>query len=194
MNGKRNRRENSLTTYFASDLHFGHENIRTWESENRGRYDSVEEMDADMINQWNEMISEDDTVYYLGDFAFKSKKQEIIGYLEKLNFNKLICVYGNHDNKSFRDAIKQFNNIEGKWADRLKVDGKILYLSHFPMVIGERKDIYSLHGHLHSTESPNINYMLNVGFDYEGKIALSLDETLEKLKMKELFKRGMYHL
>src|SRR5699024_12595413 len=82
-------------------------------------------MDADMINQWNEIISEEDTVYYLGDFAFKSKKQDIIGYLEKLNFKKLICVYGNHDNKSFRDAIKQFKNIEGKWADRLKVDGKI---------------------------------------------------------------------
>lgn len=183
-----------MTIYFASDLHFSHDNIRTWESENRGHYNSVEEMDADMIKRWNEMISEEDTIYYLGDFAFKSKKQEIIGYLEKLNFKEMVCVFGNHDNKSFRDAIKQFSNIEGKWADRLKVDGKLLYLSHFPMVIGERKGLYSLHGHLHSTESPNPNYQINVGFDYTEQIAMSIDEVLEKLKEKESLKRGLYHL
>lgn len=183
-----------MTIYFASDLHFGHDNIRTWESENRGHYNSVEEMDADMINQWNEMISEEDTVYYLGDFAFKFKKQEIIGYLEKLNFKKLICVYGNHDNKSFRDAIKHFKNIEGKWADRLKADGKILYLSHFPMAIGERKGLWSLHGHLHSTESPNPNYQINVGFDFTGQIAMSMEEVLRATEYLEDTKRGMRYL
>lgn len=180
--------------YFASDLHFGHDNIRTWESENRGHYNSVEEMDADMVNQWNNMISNDDIVYYLGDFAFKSKKQDIIGYLEKLNFKKLICVYGNHDNKSFRDAIKQFKNIEGKWADRLKVDGKILYLSHFPMTIGERQGLWSLHGHLHSTESPNPNYQINVGYDYTEQIAMSMEEVLRATEYLEDTKRGMRYL
>lgn len=180
--------------YFASDLHFGHDNIRIWESENRGHYNSVEEMDADMIRQWNAMISEEDTVYYLGDFAFKSKKQEIIGYLERLNFKEMICIYGNHDNKSFRDAIKQFSNIEGKWADRLKVEGKLLYLSHFPMIIGERKGIYSLHGHLHSTGSPNPNYQINVGYDYTKQIAMSMEEVLRETEYLEDIKRGMRYL
>lgn len=55
--------------WFTSDLHFGHKNIirfcdRPW--------NSVEEMDEALINNWNSVVGDDDIVFDLGDFAFAS--------------------------------------------------------------------------------------------------------------------------
>ena len=58
--------------WFTSDLHFGHQNIikfcnRPWET--------VEEMDKALIENWNSVVGENDIVFDLGDFAFATNRR-----------------------------------------------------------------------------------------------------------------------
>ena len=50
---------------FVGDLHFGHSNIRDFESETRGQWKSTDEMNEGLIELWNKNISNDDIVYNL---------------------------------------------------------------------------------------------------------------------------------
>ncbi|HAR41171.1 MAG TPA: hypothetical protein DCS07_00820 [Bdellovibrionales bacterium] len=52
--------------YFTADHHFSHKNIIKY----CGRpFQSAEEMNAVMIQRWNETVQPGDTVFYLGDFS-----------------------------------------------------------------------------------------------------------------------------
>lgn len=57
--------------YFIADLHFGHANII--EYCNRP-FQSVEEMNEFMIQQWNKKVKKDDKVFVLGDFGLGSRE------------------------------------------------------------------------------------------------------------------------
>ena len=57
--------------FFTSDLHLGHKNIIRL----CGRpFESVEEMDEILIDNWNKKIHRCDTVYILGDILFRNEK------------------------------------------------------------------------------------------------------------------------
>ena len=62
--------------FYTSDLHFGHENILV----SCGRlYETLDEMDADLIKRWNAKVGDNDDVYICGDLSYRSAKH--IGYL-----------------------------------------------------------------------------------------------------------------
>ena len=52
--------------FFIADTHFGGENIRRYENR---PFETAEEMDEKLIENWNRVVSEEDTVYVLGDFS-----------------------------------------------------------------------------------------------------------------------------
>src|SRR3990167_6423707 len=52
--------------WFTADQHFGHYNIRGYTNR---PYDSILEMDEDLIRRWNGVVDQYDTVYHLGDFT-----------------------------------------------------------------------------------------------------------------------------
>ena len=81
-----------MTTWFTSDLHFGHEKIAQY----TGRpYDSVPEMNDDIVVRWNSHTKPEDTVYVLGDVCM-GKLDESLLYISQLNGRKIL-VPGNHD-------------------------------------------------------------------------------------------------
>lgn len=87
-------------TFFIADTHFGEDNIRRYENR---PFESVDEMDASLIKNWNSAVSSDDEVYVLGDFGADKKEADI---LSKLNGIKYL-VKGNHDiysNEYYRNA------------------------------------------------------------------------------------------
>ena len=83
-------------TYFTSDTHFGHRNILEYEKEARP-FETVEEMNEQLIANWNDTVRPKDIVFHLGDFAFGAINVPIA---DRLNGYKRL-VMGNHDCHSF---------------------------------------------------------------------------------------------
>lgn len=85
--------------WFVGDLHFGHHNVINYCNR---PYKDVFEMNESITKIWNETVSENDTVYVLGDFSLNAKYVEM--YLPRLNGKKILIV-GNHD-KPFKEWEK----------------------------------------------------------------------------------------
>lgn len=81
--------------YFVSDTHFFHDNILKF---CRHNYKDTSHMNEDMIRIWNETVSPDDTVWHLGDYAFKTglMKEKVKEITTRLN-GDIIIMLGNHD-------------------------------------------------------------------------------------------------
>ena len=66
--------------FYISDCHFGHNNVIQYD----GRpFSSVDEMDEIMIENWKKRVKEEDEVYIIGDFCYRSEKNPI-WYLNQL--------------------------------------------------------------------------------------------------------------
>jgi calcineurin-like phosphoesterase family protein len=63
-------------TFFTADTHFGSERTLTL---SRRPFDNVEEMNRNLIEQYNKLVSDDDTVYHLGDFGDYSFAKQLSG-------------------------------------------------------------------------------------------------------------------
>ena len=89
--------------YTTSDTHFGHSNIIKYC--NRPFEDS-EKMNKEMIRRWNERVHTEDTVFFLGDFIYKSGErcEKADHWIKQLNGN-IIFVRGNHDNNNSLKTI-----------------------------------------------------------------------------------------
>ncbi len=84
--------------YFTSDTHFGHNKIIEY---CKRPFKDSEEMNETIIKNWNEIVKLEDTVFHLGDFAYKGKVKE---FKERLN-GHIIHIKGNHDQSSKQYSI-----------------------------------------------------------------------------------------
>jgi calcineurin-like phosphoesterase family protein len=81
-----------MTTYYTSDPHFGHLNIIRFCDR---PFPGVSAMNARLVELWNEMVTDDDTVWVLGDIALGAL-DESLAYIGRLAGHKIL-VPGNHD-------------------------------------------------------------------------------------------------
>ena len=173
--------------YFISDTHFYHNNIIKYCNR---PFKDTDEMNNYIINKWNEIVTDNDIVYHLGDvtFADKEKSKNVIS---KLNGRKYL-IRGNHDKHSvsfYKDCgfIDVYNF--------LILDGYLLV--HYPLktdsymkedlknFIYELKTLpfnYVIHGHIHNTESGLENHF-NVSVENIDYKPISFEE----IKGKTLF-------
>jgi len=85
----------SMSTFFTADLHFGHGNI----IKHCARpFKDAEEMDRELIKNWNSVVGAEDHVFILGDFSVKWKmtKERCEYLLHELRGLKHL-ILGNHD-------------------------------------------------------------------------------------------------
>ena len=130
--------------YFISDTHFNHKNIIKYCNRH---FDNVEQMNETLIKNWNEVISNTDTIYHLGDFAL-GNKDEILNIFSKLNGNKYL-IRGNHDKWS-ANTYENFGFNVLKNAP-IRLDEYKLLLSHIPVPdIQIPKGFINIHGHIHN--------------------------------------------
>ena len=130
--------------YFISDTHFNHINVI--EYCNRP-FKDIHEMNNAIIDNWNEIVKDDDIVYHLGDFAL-GKKEYINDIVSKLK-GKIYLIRGNHDNWSASTYEKLGFNILRNPPIRL--DEYKLILSHTP--IPDKlipRGYINIHGHIHN--------------------------------------------
>ena len=134
--------------YYIADLHFGHKNIIKFD---KRPFFSVEEMNKTLIDNWNSVVTNNDTVVILGDFCW-GLEDDWIKILDQLNGDKRL-IRGNHDLKNMSQALKsRFKSI--KDYDEIKDDGKRVLVSHYPIPCyrGDyNHDIIHLFGHVHIT-------------------------------------------
>jgi len=158
---------NKNKTLYWSDIHFGHKNIL--EYCNRP-FNTIEDHDEYYINLWNNHISKNDIIFYVGDFLFGSK-QRCKEILDRLNGIKYL-IRGNHDRFTINKYIEYgFKNVFEYKINY--INGKNVLISHYPYIyIDKLKNIYdenncvlNIHGHIHGKNIDNTT-LINVSCDY----------------------------
>ena len=115
--------------YYISDTHFKDQKI--FDKCSRP-FDSLEEMEETIINNWNKKVSEDDTVYVLGDIG-KDDDPSTINIFKRLKGHKHLLV-GNHDHDMLED-ITESNVFESiKFIDLIMDNEYKVCLCHYPLM------------------------------------------------------------
>jgi calcineurin-like phosphoesterase family protein len=152
-----------MRQFVISDTHFGHKNIIKYE---RRPFSSVEDMDETIIQNWNEVVQEDDIVYHLGDFALTSKKATK-EYFRQLNGN-IRLIPGSHDSWVGRKGFLDIPNLEVMpLYVTVKVKRGAVVLCHYPMESWTASHYGTLHfhGHIHTKPFKEIPNRRNVSIE-----------------------------
>lgn len=156
-----------MTTWFTSDQHFGHANIIKFCNR---PYDSVEEMDEDLIARHNAVVKPSDTVWYLGDFSYH-KPAQYLQILRRLHGIKGY-IWGNHDSHSMRNNPEVLGQFALGCHDykEISVEGQHICMMHFPILEWNKghRGSWMLHGHSHGNATYGhlaSNKIYDVGVD-----------------------------
>jgi calcineurin-like phosphoesterase family protein len=141
--------------FFTSDFHLFHNNVLKFDNR---PFADVHEMHKVLEERWNETVSEDDIVIYLGDLSFarKQDKAYVDGMMWSLN-GTIHYVMGNHDD--YREIVKEkrYESVQDYLEVRIThmLDGKrvetLFCCMHYPIYEWNKKHRGSwlIHGHCH---------------------------------------------
>ena len=173
-------------------------------------FSTVEEMENVLISNWNSMVTNEDTVYILGDFCW-GKEPDWIRILDKIIGNKVL-IRGNHDLKNMPV------NLKNKFADikdyqEIDDNGRTVIMCHYPILAYKHSfdpNTFMLFGHVHNNTKESYlitqfikqirqNYIGN--FDNRGQLVnvgcmmpwmdytpRTLDYLIDKLDNGEIYK------
>ena len=172
--------------WFTSDTHFFHEQSFIYEP--RG-FTTAMEMNEAIVERWNEVVKEEDTVYHLGDVLMGHYDVNI---LKRLNGN-IFLISGNHDSlrkiSDIYETDKVTNTIHT--SELLKFGKLNFFCCHYPVLTANFDDrhfsqhVISLHGHTHQTsnwlftENP---FVYHVGLDSHNCYPVNLDEIITDIR------------
>lgn len=168
--------------WFTSDLHFWHKNICKYCNR---PFETMEEMNQALINNWNSVVKEDDTVFVLGDMGFCGY-DKLEPLMSQLNGKKYL-IQGNHDSDKIVFRLYEANIIEGYYKmHEVTIIGdeecpdQQLTLCHFPMIDWPNKErgAWMVHGHQHQLpETPSCSVMhWDVGVDKNNLKPVSFEQ------------------
>lgn len=168
--------------WFTSDLHFWHKNVCKYCNR---PYDNLEEMHESIIQNWNSVIKEDDTVFILGDLGFCGI-EKLRPLLTRLN-GMLYVIQGNHDSDKVLVTLyneKIINNFSRLIQITITGDEECpnqdLTLCHFPMIdwYNKERGAWMVHGHQHQApETPSCSIAhWDVGLDKNNMTPISFEQ------------------
>lgn len=186
--------------WFTSDTHYSHKNIvygvSEWKDLSGTRqFDTIEQMNNQIVSNINKFVGEDDIMFHIGDFAF-GNHLNIYEFRRRINCRNIHLILGNHDKHIRKNEIvwddngnrpplyanELFESIQDYLFLSVKFTDDISHrlflqpnrtqsfvLSHYPMLSWEDMENGSiqLHGHTHlSTESKwGTGRRLDIGVD-----------------------------
>jgi calcineurin-like phosphoesterase family protein len=169
--------------WFTSDQHFFHQNILKY---GRSKYfSSIEEMNDILIKNYNKVIKNNDTVFFLGDLSFGTiaQTEEILSKLK----GKKIWILGNHDRKNVYNNLqikKYFEDIKDYYE--LKYNKQEYILCHYPFETwkGAHKGTIHLYGHVHEKNNllRNEKNRYHVGVDTNNFFPVSIAQVTNIIK------------
>lgn len=165
-----------LPLFSSGDFHYNNKNILKYTNR---PFNSVEEMNEELIRKWNEKVPKKATVIFNGDFCFGSEtlfKQTV----ERLNGN-IIWVYGNHD-KPMPKNFQRYDVVEFSYQ------GNCFFCSHYAHRVWNLSHHGSIHlyGHSHGSLEDDKNALsMDVGIDCHPNFEpFSVEEILNHMKTK----------
>jgi calcineurin-like phosphoesterase family protein len=137
-----------MNIYFTSDHHFGHANIIRY---CQRPFATAEEMNEQLIANWNGTVGPNDIVYVLGDMFF-CDVQKARSIMRRLHGMKRL-VYGNHD-KIIRNQTglrELFDRILPDLYEE-SINWQRMVMCHYPMLTWNKAHHGSInvHGHQHN--------------------------------------------
>lgn len=144
--------------YFISDLHLFHENCLRFDNR---PFKNIEEMHNTIIKNWNEKVTNGDTVYILGDISMRGTNLELIKLVSTLKGHKVL-VKGNHDQvkdyryqQLFQEIVdyKEAQTTLPKENDPTRNISVNVVLSHYPILMWKNQHCSYVHlyGHVHNS-------------------------------------------
>lgn len=165
--------------WITSDLHYGHKNIvgpkvSRWDSGFRD-FDSLEDMNNQIVHSINHFVGPEDTLWFLGDWAFDHKAKEL---RDRLNVKKIILIRGNHD---YRSDEYLFSKVHDVLFTTLL--GQQFFFSHYAHRIwrNSHRGVMHCYGHSHHSIDDNWGRSMDVGW-CKYRRPLEITEVIELLK------------
>ncbi|KAB1076065.1 metallophosphoesterase [Methylobacterium planeticum] len=157
-----------MAVYFTSDTHFGDPRILRLD---RRPFPDLDAHDAALIANWNAVVSPEDEVWHLGDFALGPPEERVRAILSGLNGVKRLII-GNNDGPATRQAPDWA--FVGHYAE-IGLDERRLVLCHYAFRTwnGIGRGALNLHGHSHGQLKP-IPKQYDVGVDAQGFVPVTL--------------------
>jgi calcineurin-like phosphoesterase family protein len=194
--------DKNIKVWVTSDTHYSHKNIcrgvTNWrlpngdvpESQTRP-FETVEKMNAVIVNNINNCVGQDDVLLHFGDWSFGGFEN-----IEEFH-NRLICknihlILGNHDHHIDRnrdDIRKLFLSVS--WFEQFEYMGETIECCHYPISSWNnlRKGRIHLHGHCHLPDNKKISNgrRMDVGMDGNPDFEpYNLHEVIKMLKKVEI--------
>lgn len=165
-----------MAVFFTADTHFGHSNVIRYCNR---PFKDAQEMDEVLINNWNRVVSKEDTVYHLGDFAFADARRwsQIVLQLN----GRIHLIRGNHDKQIPSSLFESVSDIkEIKVDDPDSPHGKqVIILCHYAMRVWSKSHYgaWQLYGHSHGTLENNPHLLsIDVGVDTNNYFPYSYED------------------
>lgn len=165
-----------MSTFFTSDLHFGHANIIKYCNR---PFANVHEMNKALIENWNVRVTKDDTVYVLGDVSFLPAI-ETDRILSLLN-GKIHLIRGNHDKKAKLNygRFASVNDLLGLKINEKGEKGQYIVMCHYALKVWEHRHHGAWHifGHSHgSLPDDPYSKSIDIGVDCHDYKPVSFQE------------------
>lgn len=170
--------------FVTSDLHFCHDREFIWGA--RG-YADVNEMNEAQVRKWNEVVTDKDEVWVLGDLMLGDFEQGL-SYLKQLKGKIHVCL-GNHDTSKREQAYRDLG-WDVQLCARMKYKKISFYLSHYPTITHniDEKELWqvvvNLYGHTHQTTNfyHDDPWIYHVGVDSHDGYPVSMDQVLADIR------------
>jgi|APHM01.1.fsa_nt_gi Predicted phosphoesterase or phosphohydrolase len=169
--------------YVLSDTHFDHENIIEYCDR---PFRSVDEMNEQLVANWNGIVGEHDEVIFVGDLTIAGTAEAFLEWVTRLN-GTISFVLGDHDHEVLTtlDDVAIFEHLQFEYQ------GHEFYCIHDPEDAPRNWAGWLIHGHHHNNwpdKYPFVNprgNLVNVSVELLGYAPLRLERLIRCLERDE---------
>jgi len=186
--------------WLVSDLHLGHSKIL---SMGTGRpFATIEEMNGTIIQNINQRVNADDTLYFLGDWCCgigPDKLSYIRETRKRIQCATIHMIRGNHDPsvKRLQELVddRTLTSVSEMLTVRIPGSKRDMQLCHYPLEDFEFEGAgnWQIHGHRHSppaTRKTKNRQRLDIGVDGHDYKPWSLAEIRAEMRSEPWEEKG----
>ncbi len=153
--------------FFTSDEHYRHANIIKYCNR---PFNTVQEMDTELIKRHNSVVTSGDTVIHAGDFTL-GNREAAYRYQKQLNGTH-IFLKGSHD------RWLKGRKVHEIWEKT--IEGKFIVVCHYSMKVWHRShyNSWQLYGHSHGGLEPQ-GKQWDIGVDNNNFYPVSFEQIKE---------------